>query len=131
MLTVLADGCWDILHVGHLRHLEEARSMGGFLIVGVTRDKFVNKGKGRPLVPEDERMELLRAFHCVSLVILCEDSIDALRKTKPDIFVKGSEYKDCLLKEEIEHCRRYGIEIRHTQPNPQRTSEIIRRAKCT
>lgn len=129
MLIVLANGVFDVLHVGHLRHLEEARAMGGMLVVGVTRDKFVGKGKGKPVIPEEERVELLRGLHCVSKAVLCDSGVDALIKVKPDIFVKGSEYKDSLLKEEIEHCRRNGIEIRHTSFNPQRTSKIIERIK--
>ena len=130
MSIVLANGVFDLLHVGHLRYLTEARSMGRWLAVGVTRDKFVGK-TGRPIIPEEERLEMVFALECVSEAFLCDDSIEALEKIKPDIFVKGHDYVEKgLLKAEIEFCEEHGVKMKHTKPNPQTTSAIIERIKC-
>lgn len=126
---ILANGCFDILHVAHLRHLEEARRMGDLLIVGLTMDAHVGK-EGRPIIPQNERMEMLRALRCVSEVMLCRNSLEALKVWKPAIFVKGADYiEKGLLPAEIAYCTEHGIEIRHTKPNPQTTSQIIARIK--
>ncbi len=130
MKIVLAMGCFDLLHVGHLRHLEEAQLMGGMLVVGVTRDNCVNK-PGRPIIPEEERLEMVKGLACVADAMLCRNSIEALWLTRPDIFCKGNDYFiRGLLPEEIEYCRKNGIEIRFTQANKQTTSSIIERIKC-
>ena len=130
MRVVLCNGCFDLLHIGHLRHLEEARDMGDSLVVGLTLDEGIGK-LGRPIIPDRERIELLRGLRCVSSAFYCRDSLDALRSARPDIFCKGADYLEKgLLEEEIAHCRLHGIEIRHTKPNPQTTSAIIERIKC-
>lgn len=132
MKLVLVNGCFDMLHVAHLRHLEEARSMGSLLVVGLTMDEGVGKGAGRPIIPQAERMEMLRALRCVYGVSLCFNSLEALCYWKPDIFVKGHDYKlKGLLQEELDHCAAHNIQIAYTQPNPQTTSGIIERIKCT
>jgi len=129
-MIVLANGVFDLFHVGHLRYLEQASKFGD-LVVGVTKDVNVNK-KGRPIVPELERLELVKALRCISDARLCLDSLDALREWQPDVFVKGSDYrKKGLLDSEIEYCKRNGIEIRFTNPNPQTTTGIIERIKCS
>ena len=131
MKTVLANGCFDLLHVAHLRHLEEARTFGHRLVVGVTLDDYVGKGAGRPVIPQAERLEMVRGLRCVDDAFLCKDSLDALRRARPDIFVKGNDYlKKGLLMAEIKLCEAKGIEIRLTSPNPQTTTEIIGRLEC-
>ncbi|MEP6754081.1 MAG: D-glycero-beta-D-manno-heptose 1-phosphate adenylyltransferase [Chthonomonadales bacterium] len=96
--VVFTNGCFDILHVGHARYLEAAREVGDVLIVGVNSDKSVRRLKGplRPLVPEDERSEMLAHLDSVSYVCLFDEErpdalIDAL---KPNIHVKGGDYRE-------------------------------------
>lgn len=127
---VLANGCFDLLHVAHIRHLEEARRMGDVLVVGLTMDAFVGK-EGRPIVPQNERMEMLKALRCVGSVMLCRNSLEALEVWKPAIFVKGADYiEKGLLPEEIAYCKKHGIQIKHTKPNPQTTTKLMERIKC-
>lgn len=94
---VFTNGCFDLLHVGHVRYLREARARGDLLVVGVNSDDSVRrlKGNGRPLVPEDERMELLAALDCVDYVCLFgEDTPEALiAEIRPDLHVKGGDYR--------------------------------------
>lgn len=127
---VLAQGCFDILHVAHLRHLQEARAMGSLLVVGVTNDEGVGKGLGRPVIGEEERLEMIRGLACVYQAELCRDSIEALEWWGPNVFCKGSDRSTGLLPEETQYCEKNGIEIRFTKPNPQTTSKIIERIKC-
>lgn len=125
-MIVLANGVFDLFHVGHKRYLEQA-SQWGNLVVGVTKDSSVRKF-GRPIISEDERLELVKALECVVDARLCIDSLDALRQWQPDIFVKGDDYrKKGLLDEEMEFCARNDIEIKFTSYNPQTTTGIIER----
>ncbi|MEM7518731.1 MAG: adenylyltransferase/cytidyltransferase family protein, partial [Planctomycetota bacterium] len=73
--VVLANGCFDLLHVGHLRYLEDSRSRGDYLVVALNTDASVrqNKGEGRPLVPLDERAELIAGFSCVDAVFAFDE----------------------------------------------------------
>lgn len=127
--VVLCNGVFDLLHVAHVRHLEQASKLGE-LVVGVTRDATVNK-LGRPIIPEAERLEMVKSLRFVSDASLCRDSLDALEQWKPKIFCKGHDYVGKgLLSAELDYCARYGIEIFHTDDNPQTTSKIIERIKC-
>ena len=95
--VVTTNGCFDILHIGHIRNLEKAKSLGDFLIVGVNADKSVreNKGKGRPVVPGRERAEVIAALKSVDCVFIFKDKTpnNWLRKIKPHIHVKGADRK--------------------------------------
>src|SRR6476469_6665725 len=103
---VLTNGCFDLLHVGHVRYLEEARGLGDFLIVAVNGDESVRalKGAGRPLNSEEDRAEILAALECVDFVTIFPERratavIEALR---PAIYVKGGDYTlDSLNPEEV------------------------------
>src|SRR5450759_4095020 len=97
-LLVFTNGCFDLLHVGHVRYLEEARSLGDGLIVGVNTDvsvKRLEKGPGRPLTPEADRARVLAACAWVDRVVLfAEDTPLALiTLVAPDILVKGGDYQ--------------------------------------
>ena len=98
--VAVANGAFDLLHVGHLRYLEGAKSVagGGLLIVGVNTDASVraSKGPARPVVPEAERAELVAALRCVDLVVLfSETTAEALlRALRPDLHVKGTDYTE-------------------------------------
>jgi rfaE bifunctional protein nucleotidyltransferase chain/domain len=93
---VLANGCFDLLHVGHVRYLAAARQLGDVLFVGINGDAAVTrlKGRGRPLMPAVERAELLGALRFVDHVVVFEDdSADALiRAIRPDVHAKGTDY---------------------------------------
>ena len=93
---VLANGCFDLLHVGHIRYLEEARKLGDVLFVGINADATVArlKGAGRPLMPASERVEMLQALRAVDhVVVFDDDTADALiRALKPDVHAKGTDY---------------------------------------
>ena len=93
--VVLTNGCFDILHVGHLRYLEQARALGDLLVVGVNSDDSVRRLKGpdRPIVREFERVEVLAALECVDYVtIFTEDTpVELILAVKPHIHVKGGD----------------------------------------
>lgn len=93
---VFTNGCFDLLHLGHIAYLRQARALGDFLIVGLNSDASTRRLKGprRPLVPEDERAEVLAALTCVDYVtIFCEDTADSLvRALQPVVYVKGGDY---------------------------------------
>ncbi len=95
-VVVLANGCFDLLHVGHVRYLEDARALGDLLIVGVNSDAAVRrlKGPGRPLMPAGERAELLAALRVVDhVVVFDEDTADRLvTLLRPAIHAKGTDY---------------------------------------
>jgi rfaE bifunctional protein nucleotidyltransferase chain/domain len=93
---VFTNGCFDILHIGHIRYLQDARSLGDVLVVGVNSDESVRKLKGseRPVVPEFERVEMLAALECVDYVALFtqDTPVDLILAVRPDIHVKGGDY---------------------------------------
>lgn len=92
----LANGCFDLLHVGHVRYLHAAKQLGGRLVVAVNSDDSVRalKGEGRPIMPADERAEILAAFADVdAVVIFPEADVRALiREIRPDVQAKGTDY---------------------------------------
>ncbi len=93
---VFANGCFDALHVGHIRYLEGARGEGDVLVVGVNADSSVCslKGPGRPILDESARARLVAALHCVDYVVLfAEPNVEALlEELRPDIHAKGTDY---------------------------------------
>jgi rfaE bifunctional protein nucleotidyltransferase chain/domain len=93
---VLANGCFDLLHVGHVRYLEEARRLGDVLFVGINADATVArlKGAGRPLMPAAERVEMLAALRAVDhVVVFDDDTADRLVSAiRPDVHAKGTDY---------------------------------------
>lgn len=95
-ILVTTNGCFDLLHIGHIRYLQKARSFGDVMIVGVNADVSVKrlKGSSRPLVNENERAEVLAALECIDYVtIFTEDTPEAILSIiKPDIHVKGGDY---------------------------------------
>lgn len=110
--VVFTNGCFDILHIGHLRYLKESKNCGDVLIVGLNSDSSVKKIKGpsRPINNENDRAELLSELNCVDYVVIFdEDSPKKLiDEFKPDIYTKGADYtletlpeKDVILKNNI------------------------------
>ncbi len=92
----LANGCFDLLHVGHVRYLQGARALGGKLVVAINSDQSVRrlKGHGRPAMPEQERAEIVAALACVDAVDIFDepDVRPLIREIKPNIQAKGTDY---------------------------------------
>src|SRR4051794_25519371 len=96
VVIVQAHGTFDLLHLGHVRHLEAARALGDVLVVTTTADRYVNKGPGRPVFTEALRAEMLAALHFVSYVAVAEapDAISAIEAIRPDVYAKGNDYQN-------------------------------------
>ena len=96
-VVVFTNGCFDLLHVGHLTLLEKARALGDVLVVGVNGDASVRrlKGSGRPIIPLHERMEMLAALRVVDLVVPFAEATPArlIARLVPDMLVKGGDYR--------------------------------------
>ncbi len=94
--VVTTNGCFDILHLGHIRYLKEAKKLGDILIVAINSDDSVKaiKGDKRPLVAQDERAEILSALECVDYVFIFDElnPIRFLTELRPNIHVKGGDY---------------------------------------
>jgi rfaE bifunctional protein nucleotidyltransferase chain/domain len=128
---VLANGCFDLLHAGHVRYLQDARSRGDFLIVALNSDRSVRtiKGPGRPLVPLAERAEIVGALRCVDAVTSFDeaDLETTLRVLRPDVHAKGSDYTAASVPEAPIN-RELGIKIAICgDPKDHSTSELLRR----
>jgi rfaE bifunctional protein nucleotidyltransferase chain/domain len=126
----LANGCFDLLHVGHVRYLQAAKALGGRLIVAVNADESVRalKGDGRPLMPAEERAEILSAFEGVDAVIIFpERDVRALiREIRPDIQAKGTDYIAASVPER-DVVAEYGGRVAIVgDPKDHSASEIIR-----
>ncbi|HEY2149929.1 MAG TPA: D-glycero-beta-D-manno-heptose 1-phosphate adenylyltransferase [Vicinamibacterales bacterium] len=95
---VFTNGVFDLLHPGHLRYLQQARSLGGALIVGLNSDRSVqaNKGPRRPVNPQDERAEMLEALACVDAVVIFDEETpyNLILAIQPDVLVKGADWAE-------------------------------------
>ena len=93
---VLANGCFDLFHVGHIRYLSAAKELGDVLVVGVNNDDQATrmKGPGRPVMPAPERAELVAALRCVDLVTIFDEPTveELIRAIRPDFHAKGTDY---------------------------------------
>jgi D-glycero-beta-D-manno-heptose 1-phosphate adenylyltransferase len=101
---VATNGCFDLLHVGHVRYLQAARALGDLLIVGLNGDRSVHelKGAGRPITTERDRAEILAALECVDLVTIFPEirATKFLAAVRPAVYVKGGDYTSRTLDEE-------------------------------
>src|SRR5881628_1986425 len=114
---VATNGCFDLLHVGHVRYLQAARALGDLLAIGLNGDRSVRelKGKGRPVTGERDRAEVLAALQCVDLVSIFPQirATRFLAAVRPAIYVKGGDYSsETLDKEERAVLKEIGAEIR-------------------
>lgn len=128
---VLANGGFDLVHAGHVRYLREAKARGDVLVVAMNSDASVRalKGPGRPVLPQDERAEILAAFAVVDYLTVFDDlNVEkVLLALKPDIHAKGSDYSPATVPER-ETVRGYGGRIAITGgPKIRSTSEVIPR----
>ena len=132
---VLANGCFDLLHVGHVRYLEAARRLGDVLFVGINGDAAVArlKGRGRPLMPAVERQEMLAALRAVDhVVVFDDDTADALvAAVRPDVHAKGTDYTTESVPER-DTVRAYGGKVAIVgDPKDHATRDVIGRiARC-
>jgi len=114
---VATNGCFDLLHVGHVRYLQAARALGDFLAIGLNGDRSVRelKGNGRPVTAESDRAEVLAALQCVDLVTVFPQirATQFIVAIKPAIYVKGGDYSaETLNEEERAVLKEIGAEIR-------------------
>jgi len=114
---VATNGCFDLLHVGHVRYLQAARALGDFLAVGLNGDRSVRelKGSGRPIATESDRGEVLAALQCVDLVTIFPElrATRFIAEIRPAIYVKGGDYSsETLNEEERAMLKEIGAEVR-------------------
>ena len=100
---VATNGCFDLLHVGHVRYLQAARALGDLLVVGLNGDRSVHdlKGAGRPITAQSDRVEILAALECVDLVTVFPEirATEFLVAVRPAVYVKGGDYSSETLDE--------------------------------
>jgi len=128
--VTLANGCFDLLHVGHIRYFQAAKALGGKLVVAINSDDSVRtlKGVGRPLMPEWERAEILSALECIdAIVVFAEPDVRAIvREIRPNVHAKGTDYTVESVPEG-DVVREYGGRVEIVgDPKDHSTSEIIR-----
>ena len=96
--VVFTNGCFDLLHVGHIRYLSEAKTKGDILVVGVNSDRSVQtiKNSKRPILPEDQRTEVLASLACVDFITIFDepDPLALIKTVLPDVLVKGADWAD-------------------------------------
>lgn len=128
--VTLANGCFDLLHVGHVRYLHAARELGGKLVVAVNSDASVRalKGEGRPIMPGEERAEILASLADVDAVVVFpeKDVRPIIREIRPDFHAKGTDYTAESVPErsEVENCG--GRVVIVGDPKNHSATEIIR-----
>ena len=118
---ILCHGCFDLMHPGHIKHFQAAKKMGGILVVTVTPDVYVDKGPDRPVFNENLRAETISALECVDFVAINKyrTAEETLKLLKPDIYVKGQEFKNLedktgKLQREYKVIEEIGAELRFT-----------------
>ena len=126
---VFTNGVFDLLHVGHLRYLQRARTLGDALIVGLNSDRSVraNKGPQRPITPEAERAEVLEALSCVDGVVIFDEETphELIASIQPDVLVKGADWaENAIVGRDIVEARG-GRVVRIALEPGQSTSAII------
>lgn len=118
---VLCHGCFDLMHPGHIKHFQAAKEMGDILVVTVTPDVYVDKGPGRPAYNQGLRVESIAALECVDYVAINKwpTAEETLKLLRPDIYVKGQEFKDIedktgKIQKEYKLAKELGIEVKFT-----------------
>lgn len=133
--VVQCHGCFDVLHIGHVRHFQAARRHGDVLVVTVTPDQFVNKGPNRPAFTHSVRAEMLAGLECIDYVAVNEwpEATEAIRRIRPHVYCKGSDYRDAskdlsggILREE-EAIRSVGGDLVFTDEETSSSSRLINR----
>lgn len=122
MKKVFTNGCFDILHIGHIRLLEFAKSCGDYLVVGINSDRSIQtiKGDDRPIIFQEERKEILQSIRWVDDVVIFHEPnpLSLIKKIKPDILVKGEDWKGKrVIGSEIVKCVRFFPHQGHSTTN--------------
>jgi D-glycero-beta-D-manno-heptose 1-phosphate adenylyltransferase len=130
---ILTNGCFDLLHVGHIRYFRAAKALGGKVIVAVNSDSSVRtlKGAGRPRIPEQERAEILAALQDVDAVTIFDapDVGELIRLLRPDIHAKGTDYtEESVLERDLVIACGGRVAI-VGDPKDHSTTELLRRAE--
>jgi rfaE bifunctional protein nucleotidyltransferase chain/domain len=132
--VVFTNGCFDLLHPGHVRSLREARDFGDLLVVGLNSDRSVGrlgKGPGRPILGENERAELLAALEMVDFVTLFDEDtpLELIRTVEPDVLVKGGDWNEAdIVGAEFVRGRGGRVERMTYYPGLS-TTEVLRRIR--
>lgn len=130
-IIVTTNGAFDIIHVGHVRNLEFCKSQGDILIVGLNSDSSIKKYKSekRPIISEKERAEVLSGLSSIDYIFIFDEElpINFLEKIKPDVHVKGSEYKKKLPETDVVEKNNGKIVFRQIPFNEPCTSDIIKK----
>jgi rfaE bifunctional protein nucleotidyltransferase chain/domain len=131
--VVFANGAFDLLHAGHVRYLEAARAEGDWLLVAVNSDASVSraKGAGRPVVPAEERAEIVAALACVDAVVVFEEDSPAtlLSEIRPDVHAKGTDYTPGTVPERDVVARYGGKTVIVGDPKHHATTDLIDRIR--
>jgi rfaE bifunctional protein nucleotidyltransferase chain/domain len=129
--VALANGIFDLFHVGHLRYLQGARALADLLVVAVNSDRSTReyKGPSRPVVPEGERAEIVAGLACVDRVVLFDsrDVVPVIRALQPDVHVKGTDYTPETIPEAAEVARHGGRAAVAGDPKDHSTTDLLRR----
>ena len=133
---VLCHGVFDLLHVGHIKHLEKAKELGDKLIVTITSDRYVNKGPGRPIFNQKLRSESIAALECVDYVVINDNktAVEPIKFIKPNIYCKGKDYKDSKndvtgeIKNELNLLKKFKGEVVFTEELTFSSSRIINKS---
>lgn len=130
-IIVTTNGCFDIIHVGHIKYLEKAKSLGDILVVGINSDFSVrlNKGNTRPIVPEKERAEIIASLKAVDYVFIFNQKTPHswLEKIRPHIHAKGSEYAPNQIPERAVVEKYKGRVVRVPQIKCKSTTNLIQK----
>ena len=129
---VLCHGCFDFMHPGHIKYLQAAKRMGDYLVVTVTPDIYVDKGRGRPIFNQNLRAESIAALECVDFVAINKwpTAEETLRLLRPNFYVKGQEFENLedptgKIQKEIEILREIGAEMRFTHEIVFSSSQLL------
>lgn len=126
-------GVYDLLHAGHIHHLQEGKKQGDVLVVSITPDRFIKKGEGRPRFNQTERANFLSALECVDFVCVNKlfDATDVIKALQPDIYLKGEDVKEKAdnsqenLYKEIQLVRSYGGEVCFIKSLPIHSTDLL------
>ena len=134
---VLCHGVFDLLHLGHIKHFKSAKKFGDYLVVSITTNKFVNKGPGRPIFNQLERLDFLKELRIIDDVVISNSNSaeDVIKVIKPDYYVKGPDYKvnskdktkKILLEKKI--VERFGGQIKYTDDQVFSSSNLINNSR--
>src|SRR3989338_10155426 len=128
--TIMADGCFDPLHYGHIAYFKFAAGFGLPVLCNVETDRYIIDTKKRPpLLPETQRIQVIDAFKYITYTHLqTTTTSDVLRQLQPLKYIKGTDWKNKILPEdELETCKKYGIEIVYTKKNLDSSTALIKR----